>query len=82
METLVMLDALCIETAPCPIFAGSILSIATVMFKVPEEEFCGEYRVDPERCFCFDEYFTHQISFLRVFYKLGQPAYEVIGKLI
>lgn len=59
--------------------AGNILSIQTVTFKIPELDWLDGYRINPKQCSCPDDFFTHTMSFIRVFYKFAQPAFQIIG---
>ena len=61
--------------------AGSVISVETVVLKIPAAEWSGQLRINPRICQSFDEYFTHQITFLRIFYKvLDEYTYECIGR--
>ena len=60
--------------------SGSILSVETVTFKIPELDWLDGYRITPKQCSCPDDFFTHTFSFIRIFYKFAQPAFQIIGK--
>ena len=59
---------------------GSISSVETVVFRIPELEWAEGYKINPHSCTCPDDYFTHQVAFVRIFYKLSQPVFQIIGK--
>ena len=69
----------CDTTDRRSIVAGQIINIETVTMKIPEMEWSDGLRINSKSCQCYDEYHTHQVAFLRIFYKIGPPAYEVVG---
>ncbi|KAK2180702.1 hypothetical protein NP493_430g01000 [Ridgeia piscesae] len=59
---------------------GRVVGVDTVTIKLAPEDCSGQIEVDPLETMCMDEYNTHQLSFIRLFYVKDRPRFETIGE--
>lgn len=61
---------------------GRIFSIQTVTLTISKDLWHCGVEINPEVCTWPDTYKCHKLYFLRVFYELGPPRVEHIGKIV